>query len=161
MSNKIRIWQNYWAIFYTFFTFDCETALWNMSVCMMSVWSFWLIFKMSKSNRRAHILFNIPIYIFLQTCSIFVCNFFADLFIYFSFADLFFTFFAMFLSDKIVQQNFYLLELYFITQKVTFFVQKELCSPFWMFESSIKPLWKMVNYKSKTSCGTCQSNVQK
>jgi len=62
------------------------------------------------------------------------------LFIYFSFADLFFTFFAMFLSDKIVQQKFFLLELYFITQKVTFFVQKELCSPFWMFESSIKPL---------------------
>jgi len=46
----------------------------------------------------------------------------------------------MFLSDKIVQQKFFLLELYFITQKVTFFVQKELCSPFWMFESSIKPL---------------------
>lgn len=161
MSNKIRIWQNYWAIFYTFFTFDCETALWNMSVCMMSVWYFWLIFKMSKSNRRAHILFNIPIYffadlfnflfvIFLQTCSfIFLLQTCSLLF------------FAMFLSDKIVQQIFFLLELYFITQKVTFFVQKELCSPFWMFESSMKPLWKMVNYKSKTSCGTCQSNVQK
>jgi len=47
----------------------------------------------------------------------------------------------MFLSDKIVQQKSFLLELYFITQKVTFFVQKELfSSPFWMFESSIKPL---------------------
>ena len=107
MSNKIRIWQNYWAIFYTFFTFDCETALWNMSVCMMSVWSFWLIFKMSKSNRRAHILFNIPMYffadlfnflfvIFLQTCSFIFLLQTCSLF-----------FFAMFLSDKIVQQNFF------------------------------------------------------
>merc|ERR1739848_656190 len=98
---------------------------------------------MSKSNRRAHILFNIPIYFFFcRLVQFFVGNFFSDLFIYFFLLQTCsLLFFAMFLSDKIVQQKSFLLELYFITQKVTFFVQKELCSsPFWMFESSIKPL---------------------
>jgi len=45
------------------------------------------------------------------------------------FADLFFIVLAKFLSDKIVQQKF-LPELYFSTQKVTFFSFKKKCEPF-------------------------------